>query len=76
LGRIHAVASHGLEKTGASIDLHVTYFGTAQVGGIIEVEAVATRVGSSVAFTTIKIYRVIDGEQGPIVATALYTKCI
>ncbi|KAE9378055.1 Thioesterase/thiol ester dehydrase-isomerase [Stipitochalara longipes BDJ] len=71
-----AIATHGLEKTGASIDIHVTYIGTAQVGETIEVEAVANKVGKSIAFTTIRIYRLVDGNQGSMVATASHTKYI
>ena len=71
-----AIATHGLEKTGASIDIHVTYIGGAQIGDVIEVEAKANKVGRSVAFTTIRIYKLIDGAPGPMVATASHTKYI
>jgi len=72
-----AIATHGLEKTGASIDIHVTYCGGAQVGETIEIEAVANKVGRSIAFTTIKIYKLLaDNQPGPMVATASHTKYI
>ncbi|PSS27407.1 hypothetical protein M430DRAFT_130906 [Amorphotheca resinae ATCC 22711] len=71
-----AIATHGLEKTGASIDIHVTYIGTAQVGDTIEIEATANKVGRSVAFTTIRIYKLVDGNPGSMVATASHTKYI
>lgn len=71
-----AIATHGLDKTGASIDIHVTYIGAAQVGETIEVEAVANKVGKSIAFTTIRIYKLVDGKQGSMVATASHTKYI
>lgn len=71
-----AIASHGLEKTGASIDIHVTYIGTAQVGETIHIESVANKVGRSLAFTTIRISKLIDGKPGPMVATASHTKYI
>jgi acyl-coenzyme A thioesterase 13 len=71
-----AIATHGHERTGASIDIHVTYIGTAQVGETIEVEAIANKVGKSIAFTTIRIYRLVDGKQGSMVATASHTKYI
>ncbi|KAH8596390.1 acyl-coenzyme A thioesterase-like protein 13 [Bisporella sp. PMI_857] len=70
------IATHGLEKTGASIDIHVTYIGGAQVGDTIEVEAKANKVGRSIAFTTIRIYKLIEGRPGPLVATASHTKYI
>lgn len=71
-----AIATHGLEKTGASIDIHVTYIGTAQVGETIEIEALANKVGRSMAFTTIRICKLVDGKPGPMVATASHTKYI
>jgi len=71
-----AIATHGLEKTGASIDIHVTYIGGAQIGEMIEIEATANKVGRSVAFTTIRIYKVVDGKPGPMVVTASHTKYI
>ncbi|RDL37468.1 Thioesterase ester dehydrase-isomerase [Venustampulla echinocandica] len=71
-----AIATHGLEKTGVSIDIHVTYIGTAQIHDIIEIEATANKVGKSMAFTTIRIYKVVDGKPGPLVATASHTKYV
>ena len=71
-----AIATHGLEKTGASIDIHVTYIGGASIGDVIEIEAIANKVGRSVAFTTIRIYKLVDGAPGPMVATASHTKYI
>jgi acyl-coenzyme A thioesterase 13 len=71
-----AIATHGLEKTGASIDIHVTYIGGAQIGETIDIEATANKVGRSVAFTTIKIYKVEEGKVGAMVATASHTKYI
>ncbi|KAK0108384.1 hypothetical protein ONS95_003195 [Cadophora gregata] len=71
-----AIATHGLEKTGASIDIHVTFIGTAQAGETIEIQALANKVGRSVAFTTIRICKLVDGSPGPLVATASHTKYI
>ena len=71
-----AISSHGFEKSGASIDIHVTYIGTAQVGETLEIEAIANKVGRSVAFTTIRIAKLVEGKPGPMVATASHTKYI
>jgi acyl-coenzyme A thioesterase 13 len=71
-----AIATHGFEKTGPSVDIHVTYIGTAQVGETIEIEAIANKVGRSLAFTTIRICKLVDGKPGPMVATASHTKYI
>jgi acyl-coenzyme A thioesterase 13 len=71
-----AISTHGLEKTGASVDIHVTYIGTASDGETIEIEATANKVGRNMAFTTVRIYRLVDGKPGPMVATASHTKYI
>jgi len=72
-----AIASHSLvEKTGASIDIHVTYIGTAREGETIEIEAMANKVGRSIAFTTIRICKLVEGKPGPMIATASHTKYI
>jgi len=71
-----AIATQGLERTGASVDIHVTYISTAQIGDTIEIEGTANKVGRSMAFTTVKITKLVDGEPGPIVVTASHTKYI
>ncbi|CAG8983709.1 hypothetical protein HYALB_00006278 [Hymenoscyphus albidus] len=71
-----AIATHGLEKTGASVDIHVTYLATARVDEVIEIEATANKVGKSMAFTTIKVSKLVDGEVGAVVATASHTKFV
>jgi acyl-coenzyme A thioesterase 13 len=69
-----SIATHGYEKTGASVDIHVTYLSTATVGDLLDISAVADRVGKTMAFTTIKISKVIDGEVGPLVSKGSHTK--
>ena len=72
-----AISTHGLEKTGASVDIHVTFIGTAKIGETIEIEAKANKVGRNMAFTTIRIYKLLeDGNPGSMVATASHTKFI
>jgi acyl-coenzyme A thioesterase 13 len=71
-----AIATHGLEKTGASVDIHVNYISTAHVGDLIEIEGTANKVGRSMAFTSVKLTKLVDGELGPIIATASHTKYI
>jgi acyl-coenzyme A thioesterase 13 len=71
-----AIATHGLEKTGASVDIHVNYISTAHVGDLIEIEGTANRVGRSMAFTSVKVTKLVDGELGAIIATASHTKYI
>ena len=71
-----AIATHGMEKTGASVDIHATYQSTALVGDTVEIEGTATKVGRSLAFTNVVIRKVVDGKAGPIVASASHTKYI
>ncbi|KAI9740952.1 MAG: hypothetical protein M1818_004558 [Claussenomyces sp. TS43310] len=69
-----AIATHGMEKTGASVDIHVTYIGTAGIGDIVEIEGIANKVGRSMAFTTVKITKIVEGKPGGLVASASHTK--
>jgi acyl-coenzyme A thioesterase 13 len=58
------------------VDIHVTYQSGAKVGEEIEIEGIAERVGGSIAFTKIGIYKVEDGKRGKIVATGTHTKYV
>lgn len=69
-----AIATHGFEKTGASVDIHISYLSTATIEDTLDIVAVANRVGKSMAFTTVKISRVVDGKAGPVVVTGQHTK--
>ncbi|KAJ5462535.1 hypothetical protein N7475_007479 [Penicillium sp. IBT 31633x] len=69
-----SIVTHGYERTGASIDIHVTYLSTASAGDTLDISAVADRVGKSMAFTTVKISRVVDEEVGPLVSRGSHTK--
>lgn len=53
-----AVASTGLETTGVSTDIHTTYISTAKLGDVLEITGRASKVGGSLAFTTIEIVKV------------------
>ncbi len=70
-----ALASYGLEQTGVSTDLHVTYVSGAQQGDLLHVEGKASKVGSSLAFTTCTITKMVDSKPGPV-ATGTHTKYI
>jgi acyl-coenzyme A thioesterase 13 len=72
-----AIATWDLRaKTGVSVDIHVRYLSSARDGDEIEIEGTAEKVGGSVAFTSIVIYKVEDGEVGPIVASGTHTKYV
>ena len=63
-------------KTGVSVDIHVTYQSGAKLGDEIEIEGVAEKVGGSMAFTRIAIYKVEDGQRGRLVASGTHTKYV
>jgi len=67
-----AIASTGLEKTGVSTDIHVTYVSAAKAGDMLEIEARANKVGGTMAFTTVEIRK----EGGGMVAMGGHTKFI
>lgn len=71
-----SIATHGMMKTGASVDIHVTYLSTATIGDEIEIVGTAEKAGRSMAFTSIKVTKLVDGVPGPIVSKASHTKYI
>ncbi|KAF4551440.1 Esterase-like protein 1 [Elsinoe fawcettii] len=72
-----AIASWDLRNTtGASIDIHVTYQSSVKDGDEVEIEGVAERVGGSIAFTKVNIFKVEDGKRGRAVATGSHTKYV
>ena len=71
-----AIATTGLKKTGASLDIHVTYVSTARIGDELEIDAVANKVGKSIAFTSMKINKVSENGSRTVVATATHTKYV
>ena len=72
-----AIASTGLEKTGVSTDIHTTFISTARIGDVLEVEGRATKVGQTLAFTTVEIRRAAKGAvSGAVVCTGTHTKYV
>ncbi|MCJ1434797.1 hypothetical protein MMC27_004167 [Xylographa pallens] len=67
-----AIASTGLASTGVSTDIHTTFVSTAKEGDWLEVEGRATKVGGTLAYTTIEIRK----ETGGVVATGSHTKYV
>ncbi|KAL7791531.1 HotDog domain-containing protein [Trichoderma ceciliae] len=68
-----AIASWDLrEKTGASVDMHISYLSSAAgAGDELEIVATAEKVGGSMAFVTIVIQKieVLDGEERRTIVT-------
>ncbi|ORY61779.1 acyl-coenzyme A thioesteras-like protein 13 [Pseudomassariella vexata] len=72
-----AIATWDLrEKTGVSLDIHITYVSSAKEGDEVEIEATVDKVGGSVAFTKVVISKVVDGVAGPVVASGSHTKYV
>lgn len=60
-----AVAAWDLRaQTGVSVDIHVSYLAGARLGQVVEVEGRVDRVGGSLAFTTVEIWKVDGLEEG------------
>jgi acyl-coenzyme A thioesterase 13 len=72
-----AIASHDLRsRTGVSLDIHVEYLASAKVGDEIEIEGRADRVGGSVAFTSVGLYKVRDGKRAEPLVLGRHTKFV
>ena len=77
-----AIASTGLESTGVSTDIHTTYISTAKLGDVLEITGRASKVGGSLAFTTIEIVKVggeggVEGdEERRVVCNGTHTKYV
>lgn len=70
-----AIASTGMEKTGLSTDIHVTYVSTAKLGDVLTIEGNASKVGKNLGFTTVSISKG-QGEKKQVVAHGTHTKYI
>jgi len=64
------------DNTGVSVDINVSYVNTAREGDEIEIEGLVEKVGGSLAFTTVKIFKVEEGKRGKLVATGRHTKFV
>jgi acyl-coenzyme A thioesterase 13 len=70
-----ALASMGLDKTGVSADIHISYVSAAREGDTLEVEAWVSKAGRNLGFTMIEIRKATsDGTKGAVVATGSHTK--
>ena len=72
-----AIAATGRDKTGLSTDIHTTFISTAREGDMLEIEGKAGKVGSSLAFTTVEIWKLGDEARlRTIVCTGSHTKYV
>ena len=67
-----AIASTGLEQTGVSTDIHTSFVSTAKSGDVLEIEGKASKVGGTLAFTTVEIRK----GGGGVVCTGTHTKYV
>lgn len=70
-----AIATHGLEHTGLSVDIHVSYLSTAKENDILTIEGKTTKVGRNLGFTTVNIFKGPDHDL-TLVASGTHTKYI
>ena len=70
-----AIASTGLEKTGLSTDIHVSYVSTAKEGDVLTIEGNVSKVGRNLGFTTVTIYKG-RADDLTVVAHGTHTKYI
>lgn len=70
-----AIASTGLEKTGVSTDIHVSYVSSAKMGDTLTIEGTVSKVGRNMGFTTVMISKG-EGEIKSVVAHGTHTKYI
>lgn len=72
-----AIAATGLERTGVSVDIHVSYVSAAREGDTLEIETWVSKVGRSLAYTNVEI-RKLGGagqqDKKTVVATGSHTK--
>lgn len=72
-----AIATYDLrDKTGVSTDIHITYMSSAREGDTIDIEGRADKVGGTLAFTTVTIWKLVDGSRGPVIAKGSHTKYV
>lgn len=69
-----AIASTGVDNSGLSTDIHTSFVSTAREGDLLEIEGKASKVGASLAFTTIEIRHAGPGAQ--VVAHGTHTKYV
>ena len=71
-----AIAATGLEKTGASTDIHTSFVSTAKEGDLLEISATAAKVGGTLAFTNVEIRKLKEDASSSVVATGSHTKYV
>ena len=71
-----AIAATGLDKTGASTDIHTSFVSTAKEGDLLEIIATAAKVGGTLAFTNVEIKKLKEDGTSSVVSTGSHTKYV
>lgn len=71
----------GDKGTGVSVDINVSYLSSAKLGDEVEIEGRVERVGSNLAFTEVRIWKVekegrLEGKRGKMVISGRHTKFV
>ncbi|KAL3456320.1 HotDog domain-containing protein [Aspergillus heterothallicus] len=69
-----SIASCGLESTGVSTNISVSYLSSAAVGDWLEIKGHANKVGRNLAFTTVDISKCTSSGNITLVAQGSHTK--
>ncbi|KAK1834987.1 acyl-coenzyme A thioesterase 13 [Podospora conica] len=72
-----AIAAWDLRgATGVSVDINISYLSSAKLGDEVEIEGRVERVGANLAFTEVRIWKVVGGERGTMVISGRHTKFV
>ncbi|KAK4123977.1 Thioesterase/thiol ester dehydrase-isomerase [Parathielavia appendiculata] len=74
-----AIAAWDLRgSTGVSVDINISYLSGARLGDEVEVEGRVEKVGGSLAFTEVRVFKIDEatGSRGAVVATGRHTKFV
>ncbi|KAL2270565.1 hypothetical protein VTJ83DRAFT_2749 [Remersonia thermophila] len=73
-----AIATWDLRAgTGVSVEIHVEYLSSAKLGDEVEIEGRADRVGGSLAFTGVKIWKLdAEGKRDKLVIVGRHAKYV
>ncbi|KAK3326141.1 HotDog domain-containing protein [Apodospora peruviana] len=80
-----AIAATGVDKTGVSTDMHLSYVSTAREGDTLEIEAWVSKAGRNLGYTSFEIRKALPEDveaarpgrldrRGAVVATGSHTK--
>jgi acyl-coenzyme A thioesterase 13 len=74
-GGLAITSTDGRDRTGASVDINVSYLGSAGEGDVVEIEGRAEKVGGSLGFTEVRLFKVV-GEERTLIVSGRHTKFV